>query len=59
MKRSALFPVLFLACSHATPPDRYGFVTTLGNDTVSVERIAQVVDSATRMFLAAYRAKPA
>ena len=25
----------------------------------SVERIAQVVDSATRMFLAAYRAKPA
>ena len=25
----------------------------------SAERIAQVVDSATRMFLAAYRAKPA
>jgi hypothetical protein len=39
MKRSPLLPLLFLACSSATPPGRYGFVTTLGNDTVSVERI--------------------
>jgi len=31
--------LLFLACSSATPPERYGFVTLLGNDTVSVERI--------------------
>jgi len=43
MKRSPLLPLLFLACSSATPtpPERYGFVTTLGNDTVSVERIAR------------------
>ena len=39
MTRSPLLPLLFLACSSATPPERYGFVTTLGNDTVSVERI--------------------
>ena len=40
MKRSALLPLLFLACSSAiTPPERYGFVTVLGNDTASVERV--------------------
>ena len=42
MPRSSLFPLLFLACSSATPPqapERYGFVTTLGQDTVSVERV--------------------
>jgi hypothetical protein len=33
--------LLFLACNAAAPPERYGFVTTLGNDTVSVERIAR------------------
>jgi hypothetical protein len=41
MKRSTLLPLLFLACSNTTPPERYGFVATLGNDTVSVERIAR------------------
>ena len=44
MKRSPLLPLLFLACSSATPsepPERYGFVTTLGQDTVSVERVAR------------------
>ncbi len=41
MTRSTLFPLLLLACSNATPPERYGFVATLGNDTVSVERIAR------------------
>jgi len=41
MKRSALLPLLVLACSNPTPPERYGFVTTLGNDTVAVERIAR------------------
>jgi hypothetical protein len=46
MKRSTLLPLLFLACSSTTPPERYGFVTTLGNDTVSVERVAR---SATRL----------
>src|SRR5687768_7694115 len=42
MPRPPLLPLLFLACSSATPPqapERYGFVTTLGQDTVSVERI--------------------
>jgi hypothetical protein len=39
MTRSPLLPLLFLACSSATPPERYGFITTLGTDTVSVERI--------------------
>jgi hypothetical protein len=38
MKRLAL-PLLFLACSQSPPPERYGFVTTLGNDTVAVERL--------------------
>ena len=41
MPRSTLLTVLLLACSNATPPERYGFVATLGNDTVSVERIAR------------------
>jgi hypothetical protein len=34
-----LLALLFLACSSATPAERYGFVAVLGNDTVSVERI--------------------
>ena len=46
MSRSTLLPLLLLACSSATPPDRYGFVATLGNDTVAVERIAR---SSTRL----------
>jgi hypothetical protein len=41
MMRSLILPLLFFACSSATLPERYGFVTTLGNDTVSVERIAR------------------
>jgi hypothetical protein len=40
MKRSPLLPLLFLACSNTTtPPERYGFVTVLGGDTVAVERL--------------------
>jgi hypothetical protein len=41
MTRSRLFILilLLLACSSATPPERYGFVTVLGNDTVAVERV--------------------
>jgi hypothetical protein len=47
MKRSALFSLLFLACCSATAPsERYGFVTVLGNDTVSVERVER---SSTRL----------
>ena len=40
MTRSPVLPLLFLACSSATPaPEHYGFVARLGNDTVSVERV--------------------
>jgi hypothetical protein len=46
MKRSIFLPLLFLACSQTTPPERYGFVTRLGDDTVAVERIER---SSTRL----------
>ena len=39
MQRSVLLPFLYVLFSNTTAPERYGFVTTLGNDTVSVERI--------------------
>src|SRR5215203_1280749 len=40
MKRPSLLPLLFLACSNTTTaPERYGFVTVLGDDTVAVERV--------------------
>jgi hypothetical protein len=41
MPRSILLPLLFVAFSNAPPPERYGFVTMLGNDTVAVERITR------------------
>ncbi len=41
MKRSSFPVLLVLACSAATPPERYGFVAVLGSDTVSVERISR------------------
>ena len=46
MKRPVLLPLLLFACRPTTPPEQYGFVTTLGNDTVAVERIAR---SSTRL----------
>ena len=39
--QSHLFVLLLLACTATTPPERYGFVAMLGNDTVSVERISR------------------
>src|SRR5918998_3129134 len=40
MKQPLLLLLLFLACSSVNAPtERYGFVTVLGNDTVSVERV--------------------
>ena len=39
MTRWTLLPLLFLAFGSAPPAERYGFVTTLGKDTVSVERV--------------------
>src|SRR6187549_4262760 len=44
MHRTTVIPILLLACSSAAPPERYGFVTVLGNDTVSVERIERSPD---------------
>ncbi|MFL5519033.1 MAG: DUF2911 domain-containing protein [Gemmatimonadales bacterium] len=44
MQRSALLPLLALACAQAAPPERYGFVTVLGSDTVAVERIERSPD---------------
>ena len=41
MTRSPLSLLLVLACYPAPPPERYGFVALLGNDTVSVERISR------------------
>jgi hypothetical protein len=41
MKQSPLLVLLFLACNAAPPPERYGFVALLGNDTVSVERVSR------------------
>src|SRR5215213_4186117 len=41
MKKSPTLLLLLFACHAATPPERYGFVALLGNDTVSVERIAR------------------
>lgn len=41
MTQSQLCVLLLLACSPTAPPERYGFVTVLGDDTVSVERIAR------------------
>ncbi|HEU5039492.1 MAG TPA: DUF2911 domain-containing protein [Gemmatimonadales bacterium] len=41
MPRSILLPLLVLACGSPGPTEHYGFVTTLGNDTVAVERITR------------------
>jgi hypothetical protein len=41
MAQSQLLVLLLLACNAATPPERYGFVAVLGNDTVSVERVSR------------------
>ncbi len=41
MKRSILLLPILLACGDSTPPEHYGFVAVLGNDTVAVERITR------------------
>lgn len=41
MKRPILLALLVVACNDSTPPERYGFVARLGNDTVSVERVSR------------------
>jgi hypothetical protein len=44
MRRPTLLLLLVLACASATPPERYGFITVLGNDTVAVERVERSPD---------------
>jgi hypothetical protein len=40
MKQSFVISLLLLlSCGQSPPPERYGFMTTLGDDTVAVERI--------------------
>ena len=46
MKRPIVLPLILLACSHTPPPEHYGFVAVLGNDTVAVERVER---SSTRL----------
>ena len=41
MTQWQLFVLLLLACNASRPPERYGFVAVLGNDTVSAERISR------------------
>ena len=41
MKPSILLLPILLACGDVTPPEHYGFVAVLGNDTVSAERITR------------------
>jgi hypothetical protein len=40
MKRATLLSLL-VACSEPAPPEHYGFVALLGDDTVSVERVVR------------------
>ena len=41
MKRLALIALALLACSPGAPPERYGFVARLGQDTVSLESVTR------------------
>jgi hypothetical protein len=39
MKRLALFILFLAACTNSGPSEQYGFITTLGRDTISVENV--------------------
>src|SRR6185503_8249809 len=39
MKRLALLLIFLAACANNGPAEQYGFVTTLGRDTISVENV--------------------
>ncbi len=45
MKRHALLCLALAACQPSQPPERYGFIARLGNDTVSVERVTRRGDT--------------
>lgn len=44
MKRLLLVTLALSACNPAAPPERYGFVTRLGRDTISVEQVSRTGD---------------
>ena len=46
MKRFVVLALVCLACKASAPPEQYGFVAMLGNDTVSVEHVSR---SATKL----------
>jgi len=41
MKRPVVLALVAVACNGGGPTEQYGFVTTLGRDTISVERVAR------------------
>ena len=41
MQRALLLSVVLSACSASAPPERYGFLTLLGRDTIAVESITR------------------
>jgi hypothetical protein len=47
MKRFILAGLALAACAPSQPPERYGFVARLGNDTVSVESVTRQGDRLT------------
>jgi len=47
MKRLILAFAALVACGPAAPPEQYGFITKLGNDTIAVERVTRRGNSLT------------
>jgi len=47
MKRFAIALVALAACTPSAPPEQYGFITKLGNDTIAVERVTRRGNSLT------------
>jgi hypothetical protein len=47
MKRLVISFVTLAACNTSAPPEQYGFVTRLGNDTIAVERVTRRGNSLT------------
>jgi hypothetical protein len=45
MKRTAFLCLALAACQPSAPPERYGFIARLGNDTVSVESVTRRADT--------------
>ena len=41
MNRIALIVLTLAACQSTKPPESYGYLARLGNDTVSIERVTR------------------